>query len=242
MKFKKVLSVLSALTLLAGSVSGIAFAAEKGNGDVDQNGKVEIADAILLARWLAEDNEISVTTAGLSEADMNGDGQVTADDNARLLCWLAGIPEEQPPERRSVDLLKGIEASEGVKGKEADSAFVSAQSKFSVNLLKQVQEKETDKNKNLLVSPLSVSLALGMTMNGAKGDTLTEMQKVLGDTLTAEELNAYYKGWSDRLLTPQTVRYYGFNDDGYFDELETESAPVTLANAIWIKDDFLMAE
>ena len=76
-----------------------------------------------------------------------------------------------------------------------------------------------------------------MTMNGAKGDTLAEMQKVLGGELTADELNAYYKGWSDRLLAPETVRYYGYNEDGDFDEIETESAPVTLANAIWIKDD-----
>ncbi|MBQ5334447.1 MAG: hypothetical protein J6Z45_00710 [Oscillospiraceae bacterium] len=237
MKCRRILSVLSALTLMAGSMTGISVsAAEKGAGDVDQNGKVEIADAIMLARWLAED-DITVTTAGLADADLNGDGIVTSEDQGKLLCRLAGIPEEQPAERRSVDLLKGIETSEGIKGKAADAAFVAAQSKFSVDLLKQALEKETDKNKNLLVSPLSVSLALGMTMNGAKGDTLAEMQKVLGGELTADELNAYYKGWSDRLLAPETVRYYGYNEDGYFDEIETESAPVTLANAIWIKDD-----
>ena len=238
MKCKKVLSVLSALTMLAGSATGIAFAAEKGAGDVDQNGKVEIADAILLARWLAEDKEITVTTAGLDEADMTGDGLVTADDQAELLSWLAGTKtnDPQPRESRSVDLLTGITASEGVKGKESDSAFVSAQSNFSVNLLKQVQEKETDKDRNLLVSPLSVSLALGMTMNGARGDTLTEMQNVLGGGLTADELNAYYKGWSDRLLKPETVWYYGYDEHGFFGDQQAESAPVTLANAIWIKD------
>ena len=145
MKCRRILSVLSALTLMAGSMTGISVsAAEKGAGDVDQNGKVEIADAIMLARWLAED-DITVTTAGLADADLNGDGIVTSEDQGKLLCRLAGIPEEQPAERRSVDLLKGIEASEGIKGKAADAAFVGAQSKFSVDLLKQALEKETDK-------------------------------------------------------------------------------------------------
>ena len=242
MKFRKITAIFAALTLLTGSLSGMSVsAAAKGSGDIDENGSVQIADAILLARWIAEDTDITVTTQGLANADMNGDDKVDSDDAASLLSWLAGTETAPPAESRSVDLLAGIEAI-GTEGKAADSAFVSAQSKFTANLLRQVQAEETDKNKNLLLSPLSVSLALGMTMNGAKGDTLAEMQKVLGDTLTAEELNAYYKGWSDRLLTPQTVRYYGFNDDGYFDELETESAPVTLANAIWIKDDEQMIQ
>ena len=92
MKCRRILSVLSALTLMAGSMTGISVsAAEKGAGDVDQNGKVEIADAIMLARWLAED-DITVTTAGLADADLTGDGIVTSEDQVKLLCRLAGIP------------------------------------------------------------------------------------------------------------------------------------------------------
>ena len=238
MKMKKIISVLSALTMLTGSVSSIASAAANGAGDVDQNGKVEIADAILLARWLAEDKEITVTTAGLDEADMNGDGQVTSEDNAALLCWLAGIKENpQPVERRSVDLLAGVEQGEVKKLAPAAKEFTAAQAKFSADLIRQIQGAEENKDKNLLVSPVSVSLALGMTMNGAKGKTLEEMQKVLGDNLTAEQLNQYYAGWSYQLLQPNLVSYWGVDENGEFGRLDAQSTPITLANAIWVNDN-----
>ena len=240
MKCRKIVSVLSALTLLTGSLGGIPVsAAAKGAGDVDCNGKIEIADAILLARWLAEDKEITVTTAGLDDADLNGDGQVTADDQAKLLCWLAGIEEKdpQPSEGRSVDLLAGVTAGNAETLDPTEAAFRSAQAKFTVDLLKQLQKDEEDKDKNLLISPVSVSLALGMTVNGAKGQTLAEMQKVLGDDLTAAQLNGYYAGWSDKLLSKQEVSYYGDDENGNYGRQTADSAPITLANAVWIKDD-----
>ena len=64
-----------------------------------------------------------------------------------------------------------------------------------------------------LISPLSVLSALAMTANGAEGDTLTEMEMVLGGT--REELNR----WMDRNM----------------DSLSREA--LRLANSIWIKED-----
>ena len=235
MKKHRFLSVLTALTVLTCGMSGyIASAAAKGSGDVDENGSVQIADAILLARWIAEDTDITVTAQGRANADMNGDDKVDSDDAASLLSWLAGTEEKQPAEGRSVDLLADVQAGDVQKGDPTDAAFRKAQSKFSADLLRQLQESEGDKNKNLLISPVSVSLALGMTMNGAKGDTLTEMQKVLGDDLTAEQLNAYYAGWSDSLLKPVKILQF---DEARGVMAERNSAPVTLANAIWIRDN-----
>ena len=235
MRFRKITAMLAALTLLTGSLSGMSVsAAAKGSGDVDENGSVQIADAILLARWIAEDTDITVTAQGRANADMNGDDKVDSDDAASLLSWLAGTEEKQPAEGRSVDLLADVQAGDVQKGDPTDAAFRKAQSKFSADLLRQLQESEGDKNKNLLISPVSVSLALGMTMNGAKGDTLTEMQKVLGDDLTAEQLNAYYAGWSDSLLKPVKILQF---DEARGVMAERNSAPVTLANAIWIRDN-----
>ncbi|MBQ5334449.1 MAG: serine protease inhibitor [Oscillospiraceae bacterium] len=238
MKLKKLISVLSAITMLAGSANCIVSAAAKGAGDVDQNGKVEIADAIMLARWLAED-DITVTTAGLSDADLTGDGIVTADDQAKLLCWLAGVEQNdpQPQERRSVDLLSGIEQGEVTKLAPAAAEFTAAQAKFSADLLREIQDAEEDKDKNLLLSPVSVSLALGMTMNGAKGQTLEEMQKVLGDDLTAEKLNQYYAGWSYQLLQPNLISFWDYDENGNIKRFDAESTPITIANAIWFRDN-----
>ena len=56
---------------------------------------------------------------------------------------------------------------------------------FAVRLFKQ----SIAEGKNSLVSPLSVFIALAMTANGAKGDTLTQMTDVFGfsvDTLNRE--------------------------------------------------------
>ena len=238
MRFRKITAMLAALTLLTGSLSGLSVsAAAKGSGDVDENGSVQIADAILLARWIAEDTDITVTAQGRANADMNGDDKVDSDDAASLLSWLAGTETAPPSEGRSVDLLADVQAGDVQKGDPTDAAFRKAQSKFSADLLRQLQESEGDKNKNLLISPVSVSLALGMTMNGAKGDTLTEMQKVLGDDLTAEQLNAYYAGWSERLLAEKKVLDCSCDENGYYRESVISSAPVTLANAIWIRDN-----
>ena len=47
---------------------------------------------------------------------------------------------------------------------------------FGVRLFKESYED----HKNTLISPLSVVYALAMTANGAKGETLEEMEAVLG--------------------------------------------------------------
>ena len=54
---------------------------------------------------------------------------------------------------------------------------------------------------NVFLSPLSASMALGMTMNGAGGETWTQMRDVLGfDGLQDEQINAAYRGLIDLLL------------------------------------------
>ena len=54
---------------------------------------------------------------------------------------------------------------------------------------------------NVFLSPLSASMALGMTMNGAAGDTWTQMRDMLGFAgLSDDEVNAAYSGLIDLLL------------------------------------------
>ena len=65
---------------------------------------------------------------------------------------------------------------------------------------------------NTLVSPLSVLAALGMTANGADGETLEQMESVFG--MTTQEVNAFV---------------YSFLD-GQGDALK-------MANSIWLTDD-----
>ncbi len=60
-------------------------------GDVDCDGEIIIADAILLARYNAEDKEIRVTEEGVANADVSGNGKVNAEDLSMLLEFLAGM-------------------------------------------------------------------------------------------------------------------------------------------------------
>ena len=64
-------------------------------GDVDCNSLVNIADGVLLARFCAEDTDISVTTQGKANADCNADGNINSDDIIRLLSYLAGLVKDK---------------------------------------------------------------------------------------------------------------------------------------------------
>lgn len=61
----------------------------RGSGDLNQDGKTNICDAVLLARYNAEDPEVPITEAGLAEADFNGDGFVDAADYRAIMQYLA---------------------------------------------------------------------------------------------------------------------------------------------------------
>ena len=118
-----------------------------------------------------------------------------------LLCpVLAGCASDEPQETRPVtepdyDPMKGVEieyltAREFNPSREAGKVsdeFRKAAADFALKLLNESRsEYEGDA---LLVSPLSALLALAMTANGAEGETLSEMEKVLGGGMSIEELN-----------------------------------------------------
>lgn len=63
-------------------------------GDVDCNGDVNVADAVLLARFLAEDKEITVSAQGKVNANVSGDADTTSDDLGMILEFLAGLTPE----------------------------------------------------------------------------------------------------------------------------------------------------
>ena len=89
---------------------------------------------------------------------------------------------------------------------------------FGVKLLQQTLES-AEADENVLVSPLSVLLALYMTANGADGNTKAQMMDVLGDNL-----NDYLKTYQESL--PQGEDY-----------------KLHIANGIWFRDaEFLTVQ
>ena len=75
---------------------------------------------------------------------------------------------------------------------EKSSRLVEADNAFGLELFQQIRaESEAE---NIMISPLSISVALAMAYNGAEGETRDEMEETLRlNGLTAAEINASYE-------------------------------------------------
>jgi serine protease inhibitor len=72
----------------------------------------------------------------------------------------------------------------------AEKSIVQSGEDFGIQLFKELNSPD----ENIFISPLSVSMALGMTLNGADGETKSAMQKTLGfENLSEEEINSSYQ-------------------------------------------------
>jgi serpin B len=89
---------------------------------------------------------------------------------------------------------------------QAERTIVQANNRFAFDLLREVNRDEA--GANVFVSPLSASMALGMTMNGAAGTTFDAMRSTLGfGDLSNEAINQSYRDLIDLLvdLDPQVT-------------------------------------
>lgn len=124
-------------------------------------------------------------------------------------CLLAGALSGCGGKR---NLMQGITPA-AVSDTADISGGADAASDLALRLLR--QEMETGAS-NVLLSPLSILCALSMTANGASGETLAQMEQVLG--LPVESLNAYLLACRKALPDEKKCR-------------------VSLANSIWFRDD-----
>ncbi|MBP5184882.1 MAG: hypothetical protein J6113_07230, partial [Lachnospiraceae bacterium] len=103
----------------------------------------------------------------------------------------------EPAGSGTVDLMANvIPAASALKPISAESSKKAAD--FALKLFKACYNGE-----NTLVSPLSLIAALGMTMEGAKGETLAEMEKALG--FTSGELTDYIATLLDILKNDEVL-------------------------------------
>ena len=79
-----------------------------------------------------------------------------------------------------------------------EQAVIGASNAFGFALLRELDRTRGDSN--IFMSPLSASMALGMTMNGAAGETFDEMRSALSfGTRPSAEINASYRSLIDML-------------------------------------------
>jgi serine protease inhibitor len=95
---------------------------------------------------------------------------------------------------------------------------------FGLALLRQVHGAEAAPN--LLVSPLSASMALGLTMNGAVGATYDAMRATLGfDGLSEAEINAAYRGLIAQLRARDPKVEFGLANSAWYERSFAVKAP-----------------
>jgi serine protease inhibitor len=105
----------------------------------------------------------------------------------------------------------------------AENQLTEADNHFGLKLFQKIVAESDDGN--IFISPLSVSIALGMTWNGSAGTTREAMTEVLeyGD-LTAEEINQSYKNLLDLL------------------QQADDQVLFQIANSIWYREGFSVLE
>ncbi|MDB5134727.1 MAG: serpin family protein [Mucilaginibacter sp.] len=102
----------------------------------------------------------------------------------------------------------------------AEQQNAVADNAFTFSLFKTVAA-ETTNGSNLFMSPLSVSLAMGMTGNGASGQTLTDINTAMNLTgFNQDQVNSYY----NKLITD-------------LPKLDPNTT-LKIANSIWYKQGF----
>lgn len=91
------------------------------------------------------------------------------------------------PKQNAVDLMAKVSAKK-IADKAVDDTFFNAYTQFALDFFKAA--KNESGGDNILVSPLSVQLAMAMLANGASGNTQKEIEEALGG-LSVGELNQY---------------------------------------------------
>lgn len=99
------------------------------------------------------------------------------------------------------------------------SGLIAQSNHFGVDLFREVAADETE---NLMLSPLSASVALTMLLNGTSGETFTQIRDLLGYSPTADlaSINESYRSLTQQLL----------NVD--------REVTLTLANAMFYREGF----
>lgn len=100
-----------------------------------------------------------------------------------------------------------------------EQQLIATGNRFAFDFFREIV-RQSDPDSNVFVSPLSADMALGMTYNGARGETQAAMAQTLGlDQLTLQEANQSFRSLIDLLrgLDPRV--------------------DFRLANSIWYRDE-----
>ena len=98
--------------------------------------------------------------------------------------------------------------------------LIESGNSFSFDIFRKIAGNESE-SENIIISPLSISYALSMTLNGASGATREAMLNALRvSDLTPEEINTSYKNLTEALLSVD------------------KRVLISIANSVWTENKF----
>lgn len=128
------------------------------------------------------------------------------------LSLFAACAPADDPQKQTQDSTE----PQGVIEMPKESTFGDVYTAFAVELLQRSVNARSEEN--LLLSPLSIQLALAMTANGADGKNRQEMETIISGGIPLAELNAYLHTYMENLPAD-------------------EKAKLSIANSIWLRDE-----
>ena len=136
-------------------------------------------------------------------------------------------PKPTPTPGTTVDTTRHITPVIPVELKKAEK--VARDNAFTFDLLRAVRKHTTDAN--VFISPLSVSMALNMTLNGAVGATADEMRTALRESgYSTADINAYSRELREALLRADPKTTIGIANSIWYCQGATVKAPFIEAN------------
>lgn len=177
-----------------------------------------IAAVCALAMIAAGCGEIDESTAAAPESKTESITDSTAEsiaENDESETFSQAEQTESAPENTKEPLSSSSEQTEGET--DVDKGFIDGTADFSAELFRKTAAEDISNGKNAFMSPESVLFAIGMTANGAQGDTLTEMQSVMG-TQDIESLNKNLSALKRRSDKSEFIDF-------------------SIANSLWVKDN-----
>ena len=137
-----------------------------------------------------------------------------------VTCWflsLSIVLSFNSCDKSTVDVKTKLSKPIKIELRGTEAVMVESDQMFAFDFFSKVFNEERNKeDKNFMISPFSLSMALAMTWNGSAGDTKLAIQNTLGfEDWTDDEVNGYFKKLKDAF------------------EKTDPSTKLSIANSIW---------
>lgn len=227
---KKYLSLFLILNMLVGSClvfagsnayaasgsSAARLSAKKVSLDIGVKKTIKLKNAKAKVKWSSSNKKIAVVikkrgsygSTVTVKAKKHGKCTVTAvSGGKRYKCTVTVSKIKIKPLSSSSVEKSGPYKYSKKLGKSGGKAFNTAVSDFSFELIGKLTDSGKKNKQNILISPASILTAMVIAENGARGNTLAEMQNTMSGGIAADIFNGYMAGLNGRLRASKKLIY-----------------------------------